>query len=79
MTPVEPPKNAMGRNTAESTIAIATSAMVICSMDLIVACRGVRVGSSSIRRFTFSTTTIASSTNSPIARQSPNSVNVLME
>ena len=48
-------------------------------IDWIVASRGVMPGFSSIRRSTFSTTTIASSTSSPIASASPNNVRVLME
>ena len=40
MTPVEPPKKTIGRNTAESTSAMATSAIWICSIDATVASRG---------------------------------------
>ena len=47
MTPVEPPKKTIGRNTADSTSAIATSAIWISPIDLIVASRGVRSGFSS--------------------------------
>ena len=35
MTPVEPPKNTIGRNTAESTSAMATSAIWICCIEMI--------------------------------------------
>ena len=78
MTPVEPAKNAMGPNTAESTSAMPTRALVICSMDLAVASRGARP-SSLIRRSTFSTTTMASSTSSPIASTMANMVSMLIE
>ena len=44
MTPVEPPKKTIGRNTADSTSAMATSAIWICSIDAIVASRGVSSG-----------------------------------
>ncbi len=78
MTPVEPPKNAIGMNTAASTSAMPTSAPVICPIDLRVASFGERP-SSLISRSTFSTTTIASSTSSPMASTTPNSVSTLME
>ena len=77
MTPTDPPKNAIGMNTAESTIAIPTSAPVICDIDLRVASLGDSP-SSLITRSTFSTTTIASSTSRPIASTTPNIVRVLM-
>ena len=78
MTPVEPPKNAIGTNTAESTSAMPISAPVIWSIDLRVASFGGRP-SSVITRSTFSTTTIASSTSRPIASTTPNMVSVLIE
>ena len=78
MTPTEPPKKAIGRNTADSTSAIAISAVVISPIDWMVASRGEMSGSSSITRSTFSTTTMASSTSSPIASTIPNRVSVLM-
>ena len=78
MTPVEPPKKAMGTNTAESTMPMPIRAPVIWSMDLRVASLG-ESPSSLITRSTFSTTTMASSTSSPIASTSPNIVSVLME
>jgi hypothetical protein len=78
MTPVEPPKKAIGRNTAESTKAIPTRAPEICPMDLRVASRGGNP-SSRITRSTFSTTTIASSTSSPMANTIANMVSVLIE
>ncbi len=79
MTPVDPPKKAMGRNTAESTSAIAARAMLISRIEAIVASRAVSSGFSAISRSTFSTTTIASSTSRPIARTRPNRVMVLIE
>ncbi len=78
MTPVEPPKNIMGPNTAESTSPMPTRALVIWSIDLRVASSGERP-SSDIKRSTFSTTTMASSTRSPIARIMANMVNMLIE
>ena len=78
MTPVEPPKKAIGRNTADSDMAIAISATWISRIDSMVASRGVIPGFSSSNRSTFSTTTIASSTSRPTASVSPNRVIVLM-
>src|SRR6267378_979259 len=66
MTPTDPPKNAIGTNTAERTSAMPTSAPVIWPMDLIVASLGERP-SSAMMRSTFSTTTMASSTSRPMA------------
>ena len=70
--------NATGMNTAISTSEIATMGAVTSRMPSMVASRG---GSfrSSIMRVTFSTTTIASSTTSPIASTSPNRVKVFTE
>ena len=76
MTPTEPPKNAIGMNTAASTSAMPTSAPVIWPIDLRVASRGRP--SSLMTRSTFSTTTIASSTSRPMASTRPNMVSVLM-
>ena len=78
MTPIEPPRNAIGTNTAESTSPMPTSAPVIWSMDLRVASTGERP-SSRISRSTFSTTTIASSTSSPMASTIANMVSMLIE
>ena len=78
MTPVEPPKNAIGTNTAASTRPMPISAPVIWSIDFRVASFGGRP-SSVITRSTFSTTTIASSTRRPIASTTPNMVSVLIE
>ncbi len=77
MTPVDPPKKAIGRNTADSTMAMPTSAPVTWLIDLRVASFGVRP-SSAITRSTFSTTTMASSTSRPIASTMPNIVSVLI-
>ncbi|MNT38609.1 hypothetical protein D3C72_1748120 [compost metagenome] len=77
MAPVVPPKNAIGINTADSTMAIPTNALWICPMDLRVASRGGKP-SSLITRSTFSTTTMASSTSSPMASTMANMVRVLM-
>jgi len=78
MTPVEPPKNAMGPKTADRTSPMPISALVIWSIDLAVASRGERPSSLMIRS-TFSTTTIASSTSRPIASTMANMVSMLME
>ena len=78
MMPVDPPKNAMGMNTADSVIVMPTSAGVISRIDLRVASLGDRC-SVCITRSTFSTTTMASSTNRPMASTNPNMVSVLME
>src|SRR5512137_2141845 len=78
MTPVEPPKNAMGPNTAASTRPMPISALVIWSMDLAVASRG-ESPSSAMMRSTFSTTTMASSTSKPMASTMANMVSMLME
>ncbi|CAM3311899.1 hypothetical protein BUGL105410_29310 [Burkholderia gladioli] len=78
MMPVEPEKRAIGTNTADSTVAMPTSAPVISRIDLRVASRG-ESPSSCITRSTFSTTTIASSTSRPIASTIANMVSVLIE
>ncbi len=78
MTPVEPPKKAMGPKTAESTSPMPMRALVIWSMDLAVASPG-ESPSSLIMRSTFSTTTMASSTRSPMANTMANMVSMLME
>ncbi len=78
MMPTEPEKKAIGMNTAERTVAMPISAPVISCIDLIVASRGDSP-SSSITRSTFSTTTMASSTNRPMASTMPNIVSVLIE
>ena len=74
---MEPPKKAIGTNTADSTSAMPTSAPLICPIALRVASRAGSP-SSRITRSTFSTTTIASSTSRPIASTIANIVSVLM-
>ena len=78
MTPTEPLPNAMGMNTAVSTRVMPITAPVISFMACEVASRGdsPRVA---IRRSTFSTTTMASSTMMPMASTMPNMVRELME
>ncbi|MNI89775.1 hypothetical protein D3C73_1472240 [compost metagenome] len=71
-----PPKKAIGINTADSTMAIPTSAPWICPIDFRVASRGERP-SSLMMRSTFSTTTMASSTSKPMASTIANIVSVL--
>ncbi len=78
MTPVEPPKKAMGPKTAESTRPMPTRALVIWSMAFLVASGGGRPSSLMIRS-TFSTTTMASSTRSPMESTMANMVSMLME
>ena len=78
MIPVEPEKNAIGPNTAASTSPMPIRALVICSIDLAVASRGDSPSSLMIRS-TFSTTTIASSTSSPMASTMANMVSMLIE
>ena len=78
MTPVEPPKKAIGRKTAVRTVAIPHRALVICPMDLMVASWGERPSSVMILS-TFSTTTMASSTRRPMTMTRANMVRVLIE
>ena len=68
----------MGTNTAASTSPTPISAPVIWSMDLRVASSGESPSSCMIRS-TFSTTTMASSTSSPIASTIANIVSMLTE
>ena len=69
--------NATGTNTAASTSVMVTIGVVISAIASRVAARG---SSPRWRYFsTFSTTMIASSTTSPIARTSPQSVRLLIE
>ena len=68
----------MGMNMASRTEVVAMIGEGTCCMDLIAASRG-ESPSSSIRRFTFSMTTIASSTTIPIARIRPKRVMRLIE
>ena len=69
---------AIGRNTADRTTAMPTSAPVIWRMPVSVA-RTWSSLSSRMMRSTFSTTTMASSTSSPMARTIANMVSVLIE
>ena len=78
MTPVEPGKKIIGPKTAERTSPMPIRALVIWSIDLRVASSGESPSSLMIRS-TFSTTTIASSTRSPMARTMPNIVSMLIE
>ena len=71
-----PGRNATGTNTAASTSVAATMAPVTSPIDLRTASRRERP--CSISRATFSTTTIASSTTSPIASTRPNRVTVFV-
>ena len=52
---------------------------VICPIAFLVACLGLRSGSSAMTRSTFSTTTIASSTTMPMASTMASSETVLAE
>src|SRR4051812_24890120 len=75
--PVRPPRNATGINTAESTIAIATTGPPTSASAALVAADAERSSVSSLC-CTASTTTIASSTTIPIASTRPNKVSVLI-
>ena len=75
--PVRPPVKASGENTAASVSVIATIGPVISFMPTIAASSGV--SPSSMWRWMFSTTTIASSTTSPIASTIASSVRRLIE
>ena len=68
---------AVGTNTAESTSAIPITGPEISSIALNAAALGAMP--SSMWRSTASTTTIASSTTSPIASTNPNNDSVLIE
>jgi hypothetical protein len=73
-----PPRNATGTNTAHSTSTMAITAPETSRIASSAASNGA-IFSSRIRRSTFSSTTIASSTTMPIASTSANRVSVLME
>ena len=75
--PVVPGRNATGTKTAPSTSVAATIALVTSPIERRTASRREKPSPSS--RATFSTTTIASSTTSPIASTSAKSVIVLIE
>ena len=71
--PVEPLKNIIGKNTTERTVATPIKALVISLIAIIVASFAKRFFSL-IFLSTFSTTTIASSTNKPIDKTIANIV-----
>jgi len=77
IAPVIPVKNAIGKKTAHKTEATPISAPVICFIDLRIANFG-SIFSVLIILSVFSTTTMASSTRSPIARTSANILIVLI-
>ena len=74
--PVRPGVNASGANTAASVIVMATTAKPISLTPLSAAWNGVKP--SSMWRKMFSSTTIASSTTSPIASTRASSVSVVI-
>ena len=76
--PASPPRNATGTNTASKTSSMAMIAVVTSDIDSNAAARGVRPRSA-MRRSTFSSTTMASSTTIPVASTIANRVSVLME
>src|SRR5882672_3547445 len=78
MMPVVPGKSATGTNTATSTNEVAITAPATSFIATDAALCG-SVMPSTMCRSTFSITTIASSTTSPVASVIPNNVNVLME
>src|ERR1700675_3220283 len=76
--PVVPGNSATGTNTDTSTSEVATTAPATSFIATLAALCG-SVIPSVICRSTFSITTIASSTTSPVASVMPNKVNVLIE
>src|SRR5690349_1946125 len=74
-----PGMNATGTNTDSNTNVIARIGPVISAIAFLQASDTDRLGSSSITRSTFSTTTIASSTTMPMASTSASSEMVLAE
>ena len=78
-TPDRPGMKPTGTKTDSSTSVIATIGPVICPIAFFVASAGVRWGSSSITRSTFSTTTMASSTTMPMANTIASRLTVLAE
>src|SRR5215831_8547477 len=77
--PETPGIKAIGTNTENRTSVIAMIGPVISVMAFLVASAGDKLGSSSMTRSTFSTTTIASSTRIPIASTIAKSEIVLAE
>ena len=78
ITPVMPPKKAIGQNTDDKTSATATTGPETSTIACTAASRGESFFSS-ISRSTFSSTMMASSTTIPMAKISPNSVSRLIE
>lgn len=76
--PAMPGRKAVGRKTDISTSVMPMTGPVISSIALMVASRGGRC-SSSMTRWAFSVTTMASSTTIPMANTRPKSVSTLME
>src|SRR5215469_67140 len=76
--PVVPGKNDTGTNTAMSTSDVAITALVTSRMASEVALCGSQC-SAAMWRCTFSITTMASSTTSPVASVMPNNVSELIE
>ena len=76
--PAMPPRKATGTNTAHNTSTMATTAPDTSSIARMAASKAGSL-SSRIRRSTFSSTTMASSTTMPIASTIANRVNVLIE
>ena len=76
--PVVPGNNATGTNTATSTSDVATTAPATSFIATLAALCGSEMPSV-MWRSTFSITTMASSTTSPVASVMPNNVRVLME
>jgi len=77
--PERPGMKPTGTKTESSTSVIAMIGPVICDIAFLVASAGVRFGSSSMTRSTFSTTTMASSTTMPMASTMASSETVLAE
>ena len=73
-----PPRNATGMNTAHSTSTMAITAPETSRIASTAASKGAMLFSR-IRRSTFSSTTMASSTTMPMASTSAKSVRVFME
>ena len=77
--PDRPGMKATGTNTDSSTNEMAITGPVICAIAFMVASVGDKSGSSDITRSTFSTTTIASSTTTPMPSTIASSEIVLAE
>ena len=77
--PDTPGMNATGTNTDSSTSEMAITGPVICRIAFLVASFGSRSGSAAMTRSAFSTTTMASSTTTPIPSTMASSEMVLAE